>query len=77
MAKNVALSNEAYEILERLKRHGESFSDVVKRITIEKGSRPNWRDSIGALKGDKEGEKIFDKILMDRHKIGKRRTLKW
>lgn len=76
MARNVALSNDAYEMLERLKRPGESFSDVVKRV-VEKPSRPDWKDSIGALKGDKEAEEIFDKILKERHVIRKRRELKW
>lgn len=34
-AKTIALSHDAYERLLRLKRPGESFSDVVRRITPE------------------------------------------
>lgn len=77
MAKNVALSNESYAILEKLKRPNESFSGVVKRVYLEKDSKPNWRDYIGVFKGDKEAEKIFDKILKERHIVRKRRELKW
>ena len=77
MAKNVALSNEAYKMLDRLKNSGESFSEVVKRLVNEKASKPDWRDSIGVLKGDKEAEKIYNKILKERHKIRKRRVLQW
>jgi predicted CopG family antitoxin len=75
MAKNVALSNVAYGKLERMKREGESFSDVVNRLTEEK--KPSWRDSFGAWKDDEEMDKIFGKILRDRHKISKRRVVKW
>ena len=77
MAKNVALSNEAYSILEKLKMEKESFSDVVKRMLDEKNSKPLWRDSVGILKDDKEAERIYDKILKERHKTKKRRELKW
>ena len=31
--KNISLSEDAYEKLKRLKEEGESFSDVVRRIT--------------------------------------------
>jgi len=33
--KTIALEREAYELLKRRKRKGESFSDVVKRIARE------------------------------------------
>jgi predicted CopG family antitoxin len=32
MSKNVMLSDEAYQALIKHKKHGESFSDVVKRF---------------------------------------------
>jgi predicted CopG family antitoxin len=77
MSKNVALSDEVIDILERLKRNGESYSDVVKRVAVEKPAKTNWRDSIGALKNNKEAEKIYDEILNSRHTVGKRKDLTW
>lgn len=31
MAKTIAVSNEVYELLQKVKMPGESFSDVIKR----------------------------------------------
>ena len=75
MAKNVALSNNAYSTLEKMKRGDESFSDVVMRLA-NKEARPNIMDFAGIWKDDNEIEKIFDKILKDRHKVY-RRQFKW
>lgn len=66
MARNVALSNDAYRTLESLKRSGESFSDVVNRLAGGE-KRPNWRESVGVFKGDKEILNIYGKILKERH----------
>ncbi len=77
MSKNVALSDEAIEILERLKRNGESYSDVVKRVAVEKPAGANWRNSIGVFKGDKDAEKAFDSVLGGRHTIRKRKEITW
>lgn len=46
--KDISLTEEAYEHLRECKREGESFSDVVVRLT-----RPSTslRDGIGALPG--------------------------
>ena len=40
MTKVISLSEEAYKALKRLKRRGESFSDVVIKVTrnVEPGS---------------------------------------
>ncbi len=35
MAKRISLSAEAYEILKRRKKVGESFSDVILRLAQE------------------------------------------
>ncbi len=77
MSKNVALSDDAIDILERLKRPGESFSDVVKRVAIERPSRADWRGSIGAFKGDKDAEKAFNSVLNDRHTVRKGKEFTW
>jgi len=38
MAKNVALADDVYEMLQREKREGESFSEVIRRWHRSKGS---------------------------------------
>ena len=68
MAKNVALSDKAYKSLSRLKFGGESFSDVVLRVVDKDEKGVSWRNAIGLFKGDKEAERIYAKILSDRHK---------
>ena len=77
MSKNVALSDDAVEILDRLKRNGESYSEVVKRVAIEKPTRTSWRDSVGVFKDDKEAKKVFGDILDNRHTVKKRKDLIW
>lgn len=77
MGKNVALSDDAIDILERLKRPGESYSDVVKRVAIEKPPRHDWRESIGAFKDEKNAGRIFDEIIRERHAVRKRKDLTW
>jgi len=32
-AKNIAISDEAYQMLKALKKSGESFTDVIERVT--------------------------------------------
>lgn len=35
--KNIAISDEAYQRLRALKKSGESFTDVIERITQSRG----------------------------------------
>ena len=65
MARNVALSEEAYAKLGKNKRGEESFSDVVLRL-LEKKNTASWRKSVGSMR-DEESVRIFDKILESRH----------
>lgn len=77
MAKNVALSEKAYNEMLKIKKSGESFSDVVLRL-MKRREKTDWRDSIGVLKNDKDAERIYKNILADRHKKPARlRRLKW
>lgn len=46
MAKNVALADDVYETLQREKREGESFSDVIRRLAARK---PRLTEFFGAL----------------------------
>lgn len=64
--KTIALDREAYELLRRRKREGESFSDAIKRIARE--GRPLssfagvWRKHLS----DAEIEAIEDAIARGR-----------
>lgn len=50
MTKTVSLRDEAYRRLASLKREGESFSDLVERLTEEKV--PEYADLAGVLSGE-------------------------
>ncbi len=75
MAKNVALSNEVIEFLERYKKGSESYSNVIKRLAGGR-EKPNWRDAVGLWKDDDKFDKIFDEIIK-RRLSSKRRVIKW
>lgn len=51
--KTISLSEDAYERLRQLKRPGESFSDVVQRLT----GRENIQRFVGAI-----GEEMADDL---------------
>ncbi len=50
MTKTVALSDDAYAALARLKKPGQSFSEVVRELVA--GQRPSVRDVAGLLSND-------------------------
>lgn len=55
--KTISLDEEAYERLEAHRREGESFSDVVKRLTSER----SWLEVAGILT-DEEADALADAI---------------
>lgn len=59
MAKTVQLSEEAYATLAALKRAGESFSDVVRRLAAERKD-PRALKNLGGLRPD--FEEILEKM---------------
>ncbi|MBI2584165.1 MAG: hypothetical protein HYW25_05840 [Candidatus Aenigmarchaeota archaeon] len=67
MTKIVSLSESAYEELSRLKREGESFSSVVRRIA-EKEKRRSIMEFYGAWADKKGMDKIFLEISKEREK---------
>jgi predicted CopG family antitoxin len=65
--KTITISDEAYEMLSGLKREGESFTEVIKRVVNEVKARPLSSFS-GAWMGDSSE---LDKIQMDIHDMWK------
>jgi predicted CopG family antitoxin len=66
MTKVISLSEKAYETLKKLKKPGESFSDVVIRV----GSKEKKRSILefaGTWKGD-DIDEVFTVIIQDREK---------
>ena len=49
--KTISIREDVYDILARLKRENESFSDVIWKLT--KKRKPNLRDYFGGLKNSK------------------------
>jgi predicted CopG family antitoxin len=64
MTKVISLSEEAYKALKRLKRRGESFSDVVIKVTrnVEPGS---LLELAGGWAGG-DIDEVFRKISQER-----------
>ena len=67
MSRLVSLSDKAYNELLGMKKGKESFSDVVLKLTERKKKKSILRFA-GMWKDDKEMDKIFKKILKERHK---------
>jgi predicted CopG family antitoxin len=64
MTKVVSLSNEAYLTLKNLKKPGESFSDVVLRVTGER-KRKSLLEFAGTWEGN-DIDEVFDRIKKER-----------
>jgi predicted CopG family antitoxin len=70
MTKIVSLSEKAYESLKKLKRDGESFSDVVARLTKDEGSA-SLLPFAGKWVGN-DLDLVFERIAEDRRKSASR-----
>lgn len=70
MTKVISLSDEAYNILKRLKAN-KSFSEIVIEITKEK-SGDDIMKYAGTL-SDEEGERMIKEVYSDRKKLKSRR----
>jgi predicted CopG family antitoxin len=64
MTKVISLSEEAYKVLKGLKRRGESFSDVIVRITRTTESKP-LLEFAGEWKGN-DIDEVFEKVFRER-----------
>lgn len=70
MTKVISLSDKAYEIMVKLKKGGESFSDVVLRLSKKKEKRPLTAFA-GEWKGS-DADMVFGRIKEER-RTGKSR----
>ena len=65
--KTLTIREEVYEKLVKLKKEGESFSDLLERILKER--RPSLRDFAGVLKDSKWLDELDKEILESRRSI--------
>jgi len=65
MTKVISLADDAYFDLKSIKREDESFSDIVRRITIEE-KKKSIMEFAGMWKDNKEMEAIFKDVLKER-----------
>lgn len=68
MVKIISLADDAYEELKTMKKEGESFSNVVRRV-VKKEKGKSFLDLAGSWKSDKEIEGIFKQVIEDRKKV--------
>ena len=67
MARLVSLSEKAYARLLKLKRHKETVFDVIVKLTDTKKNKSILRLA-GVWKDSTEMDKIFKRIVNERHK---------
>jgi predicted CopG family antitoxin len=61
--KTITVTEEAYKMLSKEKKEDESFSEVIKRLTKERG---RLSDSLGAWKmTDEEAQEIFSSLKLN------------
>lgn len=65
--KNISLDEDAYNRLKNLKNDGESFSDVVKKVTEERSLK-----EIAGIISDAEASEMKERIRKDRKKSRKK-----
>ncbi len=65
--KNIAISDEAYQRLKALKRSGESFTDVVERLTKSRGVL-----ELAGVLSNSEGKEIKEGVRKIRERSHRR-----
>ena len=68
--KTLTISEEAYEMLAELKKEGESFTELIKRIAAPLGKK-KLCDFVGVMTG-KEFDDFEKAALEVRHSMGSR-----
>jgi predicted CopG family antitoxin len=70
VTKVISLSEKAYETLKGMKKPGESFSDVVLRVS-KREHKKSLLDFAGTWKGD-DIDKVFAIVLKEREQVKSR-----
>lgn len=65
--KTLTISEEAYQALSRLKVHGESFTEVILRITA-RNKRGSLLEYVRSQHPDEEFAKTLEGVLRDRER---------
>jgi predicted CopG family antitoxin len=68
--KTLTISEEAYEALAELKKEGESFTELIKRITQPFGKK-KLHDFVGVMAGE-EFDDFEKEVLQVRHSMSSR-----
>ncbi len=66
--KTLTISEEAYAALARLKKHGESFTDVILRVAA-KARKGTLLDYIRSMPPDEEFAKTLEEVVKDRERM--------
>lgn len=66
--KTLTISEEAYAALFRLKSHGESFTDVILRLTA-RTHRGSLLDYVRSIQPDEEFAKTLEEIVRGRERM--------
>ncbi len=72
MTKVISLSEKAYETLKGMKKPGESFSDVVLRVAMEKKKKSLLEFSGKWVGGD--ADEVLAQIMKDRERSASRKV---
>ncbi len=70
MTKVISLSDRAYAILAKLKKDGDSFSDVILRLA-KKGEKRPLTSYAGKWAGE-DAESVFHRVRADRKRVRSR-----
>lgn len=73
MTKVISLSEKAYETLKKMKKPGESFSDVILRVSQKEPKKP-LLEFAGTWKGD-DIDEVFDVVLKEREQAKSREII--
>ncbi len=75
MTKTISLADDAYEALKAVRRGGESFSDVARRLAREEALAALWDPSIPAVLTSKEADEMRSRTSKGREESQKPRYI--